>query len=183
MGGLTFIVAIVVTLLSTGLAEVVSLPIAMVILIVIVSIGIIFDLIGVAATAAEVAPLNAKAAKKIFGAKRALFLVKHADVCASFCCDIVGDICGTISGALAAVIILRISTTFSFNDDILEVFALAFIAALTVGGKAFGKRVGIGRANDVIFFIGKIFASIELLTQFGGKKRGVKKDGFPGKSQ
>lgn len=183
MGGLTFIIAILVTLISTGLAEFVSLPIAMVILVVIISIGIIFDLVGVAATAAEVAPLNAKAAKKIFGAKRALFLIKHADVVASFCCDIVGDVCGTISGALSAVIILRISTNFSIDDHFLEVFALALIAALTVGGKAFGKRVGIDRANDIIFLIGKLFATVGLIANFGRQKAKVKNSGFPGKSQ
>lgn len=169
MGSLTFIVAVLVTLFSTSLAEIVSLPVALLILLVIISIGIIFDLIGVSATAAETAPLNAKAAKKVFGAKKALFLLRHADVVASFCCDIVGDICGTLSGALGAVIILRLSMGFHWNESILEVVFLALIAALMVGGKAFGKRIGIERANDIIFVIGKIVATIELILRFGRK--------------
>lgn len=169
MGSLTFIIAVLVTLLSTGLAEMVSLPVALLILLVIIFIGIIFDLIGVSATAAEMAPLNAKAAKKIFGAKKALFLLRRADVVASFCCDIVGDICGTISGALGAVIVLRLSTGFQLSEDVLEVIFLALIAALMVGGKAYGKRIGIERANDIIFIIGKIIATIELILRFGRK--------------
>jgi hypothetical protein len=170
MGSLTFIIAVVVTLVSTGLAEVVSLPVALLILFVIILIGILFDVIGVSATAAEMAPLNAKAAKKIFGAKKALFLLRRADVVASFCCDIVGDICGTISGALGAVIVLRLSTGFQLSEDVLEVLFLALIASLMVGGKAYGKRIGIERANDIIFVIGKVLATIELVFHFRRKK-------------
>lgn len=169
MGSLTFIIAVLVTLLSTGLAEVVSLPVALFILLVIISVGILFDLVGVAATAAEMAPLNAKAAKKIFGAKKALFLLRRADVVANFCCDIVGDICGTIGGALGAVIVLRLSTGFHLSEDVLEVGFLALIAALMVGGKAYGKRIGIDRANEIIFIIGKILATVELVLRFGRK--------------
>ncbi|AZR74879.1 hypothetical protein BBF96_09045 [Anoxybacter fermentans] len=171
MGFLTFIIAILVTLFSSGVVEFVSLPGAVIILIIVVTVGIIFDIIGVAATAADQAPLNAKAAKKIFGAKKALFLVKRADEVASFCCDIVGDICGTVGGALTAVIIIRIvDYGLNVNINILRILTLAFIAALTVGGKAYGKRIGIDKANDIIFIIGRIIASVELLFDFSQKR-------------
>lgn len=172
MGTLTFIIAVLVTLSSTGIAEHVSIYFAILILFLVVIVGIIFDIIGVAATVADLAPLNAKAAKRVFGAKKALFLVKRADEVASFCCDIVGDICGTIGGALGAVVILRISQGFNLNQNILEIVILAMIAAITVGGKAYGKKIGIDKADEIIFTIGKIIASIALVfSQF------IKKDG------
>ncbi len=176
IGSLTFIIAIMVTLVSTNITEYVPLYLAFVILLTVVVIGIIFDVIGVAATAADLAPLNAKAAKKIFGAKKALFLVKRADEVASFCCDIVGDICGTIGGALGAVIVLRINQGLGFTKDILEIMILALVAALTVGGKAYGKRIGIDRADTIIFTIGRILTRLEMITKFGSHKVGKGED-------
>ena len=173
MGFLTFFIAILVTLLSSGLSEFVALYGAILILLVVVTVGVVFDLIGVAATAAIMPPLNAKAAKKVFGARKALFLVKRADEVASFCCDIVGDICGTVSGALAAVIVLRIAKYgFVLNKNFLEIGVLALVASLTVGGKAYGKIIGITRANDIMFFIGKMLASLDLLLDFNKRKEG-----------
>lgn len=183
IGSITFIIAILVTLVSTGITEFVSVSLAMLILFAVIIVGIIFDVIGVAATAADMAPLNAKAAKKIFGAKKALFLVQRADEVASFCCDIVGDVCGTIGGALGVVIVLRISQGFAFNQNILRIVSLALIAAITVGGKAYGKKIGIVRADEIIFMIGKIIASLGSLVGINGKKegKGEKGDVCPGK--
>lgn len=172
MASLTFIIAILVTLSTTGLIELVSLPIAIIVLLFVVIVGIVFDTIGVAATAADQAPLNAKAAKKVFGAKKALLLVRNAAQVATFCCDIVGDICGTVSGALGAVILLRLSTVISLNKNILEIGLLALVASLTVGGKAYGKQIGIDKANDIMFHMGKLLSSIELLFDFGQKGTG-----------
>ncbi len=184
MGTLTFIIAILVTIFSSGVIQFVSLPFAMIILLIIIAIGIIFDVIGVAATAADEAPINAKASKKIFGAKKALFLIKRADEVANFCCDIVGDICGTVSGALGAIIVLRISIGSDFNKKLLEMTILGLVAAITVGGKAYGKRMGINKADEIIFNIGRILTSIGTLFDFRKKtKVGVKRDGFPRKDR
>ncbi len=184
MGTFTFIIAILVTIFSTGMIQYVPLPFAMIILLLIIAIGIIFDVIGVAVTVADEAPINAKASKKIFGAKKALFLIKRADEVANLCCDIVGDICGTISGALGTLIVLRISINADWNQKMIEILVLALIAAITVGGKAYGKRLGISKANDIIFNIGRFLSSTNLLVNFRKKtKLEVKKDGIPRKDR
>lgn len=183
IGSITFIIAILVTLISTGITEFVPLSLAMLILFAVIIVGIVFDVIGVAATAADIAPLNAKAAKKIFGAKKALFLVQRADEVASFCCDIVGDVCGTLGGALGVVIVMRISQGAALHQNILQNISLALIAAITVAGKAYGKKIGIMKADEIIFTIGKIISSLGSLVGIKGKKevKGEKGDVYPGK--
>ena len=60
-----------------------SIIVSFIILLFIIFIGIIFDLIGMAVTAADEKPFHAKAAKKIPGAKQAIYLVR-ADRVAGF---------------------------------------------------------------------------------------------------
>ena len=104
----TFFIAFLVTLSSQTRVQYVNLLTALITLVIIILIGIIFDMIGVAATVARKKTFNARAAKKVFGAKQGLYLARHGDRVASFMCDIIGDICGTVSGAIGAVIVIKI---------------------------------------------------------------------------
>ncbi|WP_230866929.1 MULTISPECIES: hypothetical protein [Halanaerobiaceae] len=160
---LTFLIAILVTLGSQLQIEHVSLIPAIIILLIIIFIGIISDMIGVAATAANIKTFNARAAKRLFGAKEALFLVKHADRVASLMCDIVGDICGTVSGATGAIIVLRIIAVWGGSEGFINLIVIGLVAALTVGGKSFFKTYGIKSADEIIFFVGKIIAGFILI--------------------
>lgn len=105
---LTFLLAILVTLSSQSRVQHLSFFPALLVLIIIILVGIMADMIGVAVTAADPSSFNARAAKKVFGAKTSLFLVTHADRVASLMCDIIGDICGTVSGAIGIVIGMKI---------------------------------------------------------------------------
>lgn len=129
----------------------------------VVILGIVFDLIGTAAAAADIAPLNAKAARRTAGAKYSVHLAKHADQVASFCCDVIGDISGIISGTLAAVIVIRLARTFSYQDMELYMGVLltALVAALTVGGKAWGKTIAVKHSTEVLITIGFIVTRIK----------------------
>ncbi len=84
--------------------------------------GIVFDVIGVAAAAAEEAPLNAKAATKIYGAREAVYLVKNADKVSSFCNDVIGDISGTISGGIGAALVYQFISVYPDVNKLLIVF-------------------------------------------------------------
>ena len=55
-----------------------------------------FDMIGVAVTAADEQVFHSMAAKKIRGAKLAVKFKKNADKLSSFCKDVIGDICGNL---------------------------------------------------------------------------------------
>jgi hypothetical protein len=74
----TFVLAIVLGMVTQLLFRVVeSFIVALIILLVIIFTGILFDMIGIAATAADETPLLAKAAKKTAGAREALYLQRR----------------------------------------------------------------------------------------------------------
>lgn len=170
---LTFFIAIMVTLSSQSRIEYVSSIPAVIILLVIIFTGILSDMVGVAATVASQRTFNAKAAKKVFGARSSLFLVNHGDRVSSFMCDIVGDICGTVSGAIGMSIVLRIVSNWGGSQSLINLLMIGLISALTVGGKAYFKTYGIRNADKIIFIAGKIIASFKLIgTTIGSKLRG-----------
>ena len=89
----TFILSLAISYISTnGVSKLNIIP-AIVILIVVIMVGIIFDIIGVAVTVANEEEFHAKATKKAFGSKMALKLIKNASKVANICADVIGDIC------------------------------------------------------------------------------------------
>lgn len=94
----TMVISAVFSTISNMLLGQAGLVPAFFILLVIVLIGILFDIIGVAVTAADVKPFHSMAAHRVPGAQEALKLLRNAEKVSSFCNDVVGDICGIISG-------------------------------------------------------------------------------------
>lgn len=160
----TFFITLTLVLFSEIFLRSVVLFLGIILLILIIFIGILADIIGIAATAASESPFHAKASKKILGAKQSVTLVRNADIVASFCNDVIGDICGTVSGAIGAAIVLRVITIQPTWDKVLfGALLTGAIAALTVGGKAYGKSIAINKADDIIFKVGQSFAQFEEL--------------------
>lgn len=125
-------------------------------LVVIISIGILFDVVGVATTASQEDPFHAMAVRRVPGAREAGWLVRHQDQVANFTLDIVGDVIGTLSGAIGATIVFRLITAFpGFNEAVLSTLLIALIAALTVGGKAYGKVFAFERRTEIVLFAGR----------------------------
>ena len=87
------------SLSSEAILENADLLLALLILALFIGLGILFDIIGVAVTAADPRPFHSMAAHKEKGAKEALKLLRNADRVSSVCNDVVGDICGIVSGA------------------------------------------------------------------------------------
>jgi len=160
---LTFVLTIIAALLSYAWIQSISFFPAVIILIVIILLGVISDMVGIAAAAADEKPFHAKAAKKVFGAKKGLFLVKHANRVSNFVCDIIGDICGIISGSLGTILVIKMASHWQLPKSWIDLLILSLIASLTVGGKSFLKSYGIKKANEIILFVGKILASPTLL--------------------
>ena len=159
----TFFLAILLSIISQLLFGIVeSFLIALFILLVIIFIGIFFDMIGIAATAADEVPLLAKAAKKVPGAREALFLIRNADRFANFCNDVVGDIAGIISGVLGALLVIRLfQTGFFAEHPFFSIAMTGFISALTVGGKAVGKMLAIENSTDIILSFTNVLTRVE----------------------
>ena len=137
----TFILAIVLGFIARIiLSAIYSLAVSFLILAMVILLGIVFDMIGTAAAAADPAPLNAKAARKVDGARRGVYLVQHADQVANFCNDVVGDISGIVSGTLAAIIVMRLVPLGRKQAEPTRHNFHRLVAAITVGGKAWGRR-------------------------------------------
>jgi CBS domain containing-hemolysin-like protein len=146
----------VLSLLSATILEGAGLILALVVLLIFILLGILFDIIGVAVTAADERPFHSMAAHKEKGAVEALRLLHNASHVSSFCNDVVGDICGIVSGTTAAVIVSRLqSTRGAAHSVLLSVGITALISGLTIGGKAIGKTLAITQSTRVVFLTGR----------------------------
>lgn len=163
---ITFVLAAIFTIISSSLLSGVVWIVGIFIVLIIVAIGVIFDMLGIASTAANEQPFHAMAAEKVPGAKEAVVIIRNADKFASFCNDVIGDISGIVSGTATAIVVLQIATILGQNDGsttqiILSVVLTSIVAAITVGGKAMGKYFAINSSTSIIFFAGKMVALIE----------------------
>lgn len=134
---------------------------AFAVLLVIVAVGILFDVIGVAVTSADERPFHSMAARKVKGAPEAIRLLRSADKVSSVCNDVIGDICGIISGTAVAVIVGLIAAGRTAGDSRTVFFQLmlsAFVAGLTIGGKAVFKTVALRNSTAIVHFAAKIIA-------------------------
>lgn len=162
MAGGTFLVSILIFIASELFLRSVAFLLGMIILLSIIGIGIFFDIIGVAVAAAQESALHPKAAKKIAGAREAVYLKKNADKVASFCNDVVGDICGTLSGAVGAALIFQLIMIYpSLNKLLLGALMTGLVASLTVGGKSLAKGFAIYNSNEIVFWVGKFIKNVE----------------------
>lgn len=163
---ITFVLAAIFSVVSTSILSDVIWIIGSIVVLFIVLIGVLFDMLGIASTAAAEPPFHAMAAEKVQGAKEAVIIIRNADKFASFCNDVIGDISGIVSGTASAIVVLQIANLFGQSEGTtfqitLSVVVTSIIAALTVGGKALGKYVAINSSTKVIFFAGKVIAIIE----------------------
>ncbi len=121
----------------------------------VIFLGIIFDIVGVAVTVANEYEFHAKATKKVKGSKASIHLIKNAAKVANFCADVVGDICGVLSGAISAIISVKITETFELTFNIQFIIS-ALVAAITVGGKAIGKEIANRNSTKIVHTVGII---------------------------
>ena len=150
------ITSITFTLASARILGSVGYVMAFILLIIFISLGIIFDLVGVAVTAADMSPLHAKAAHREKGTAEAIRMIKNAEKVSSICNDVVGDISSIVSGSTAAIITARLMTDFSTENILIQMAVSAFVTALTIGGKAVGKMMAINSSTLIVLRVGKI---------------------------
>ncbi|ARI77103.1 hypothetical protein [Halobacillus mangrovi] len=163
---ITFVLAAIFSVISSSVLSGVIWIIGLVIVFIIVFIGVIFDMLGIAATAAEETPFHAMASEKVAGAKEAIVIVRNADRFASFCNDVIGDISGIVSGTASAVVVIQLANTFGYSEGstvqiTISVALTSVVAALTVGGKALGKFFAIHSSTKIIFFAARVIGWLE----------------------
>ncbi len=148
---LTFFLSMTFNVISESLVGNAGLVGALFVLFAIILIGIICDMVGTAVTTEGIAPFNAMAANKVKGARKAVDLVKKASQVSNICNDVIGDICGIISGATVAIIIVKIASIYNLKETVvISVVLNGVVAALTVGGKAFGKHISMNNSTEIV---------------------------------
>lgn len=155
---ISFIVALTFAIISETIIPNVNLIFGIIILILVIFLGVLFDMIGVAVTAADIVPFNSMASRKVKGAKLAIKLKKNADKVSSFCNDVFGDICGVISGSIGVIIADSLSKIVNIDNLYLSLLVTATIASITIGAKAICKSFAINKSNIILYEFSKFIS-------------------------
>lgn len=156
---LTFVLSILMSYITTnGISNLKIIP-AILILLLVIFLGIITDIIGVAVTVADESEFHAKATKKVKGAKTSIRLIKSASIVANICADVIGDVCGVLSGAISAMIAVKLTGDYGLPENIQFIIS-ALVASMTVGGKAIGKNIANKESTKIVYVVGLILSKI-----------------------
>ncbi|MCI6899596.1 MAG: hypothetical protein MR846_03280 [Tenericutes bacterium] len=120
-----------------------------------IGIGILFDIIGVSVTSSDETVFHSMNSRKVPGADIAVKFKKNASKVSNFCCDVVGDVCGIISGTAATAIATILANQFNWSLLFTGLFVAAIVAALTIGGKALGKGFAINKSDIILYQFAK----------------------------
>ena len=136
--------------------------IAFAVLAVFIIVGIVFDMIGIAAATAAEAPFHSMAAHRERGATEALWLIRNADKVSSFCNDVVGDVSGIVSGATAALIAARLEQGLKTQSILIPLLISGAVTGLTIGGKSAGKTLAFNNSTKIILKAGKLLRVLHI---------------------
>ncbi len=172
----TIAISATISLVSDLVMEGSSMIVAFAILLLIILIGIVFDIVGMAVATADEKPFHAMAARKVTGAKESIRLLRNAERVSSICNDVVGDICGVVSGSASATIAAQVLRAVDFGfDEWVPLVLSSLVAALTVGGKAIGKGIAVASCTDIVYHCGQMIYAVnhpaELFRRKGKQKK------------
>ncbi len=150
----TFILSLLFSFISNTVIANLNIILGVFILILVILIGVVFDLIAVAVTVGNEEDFHAQASKKIKGAKTSIKMIRNSGKVANFCADVIGDICGVLSGAISAMIAFKLTENYGMSSSIQFIFS-AIVSSVTVGGKAITKEIAKKNSTKIIGFISK----------------------------
>lgn len=153
---LAFFITIVFSLGAQILLKDVNTFVGIIIILLFILIGVIFDIIGVAVQSSDTVPFHAMASKKVKSAKTAKKMLKNSAKVSSFCNDVIGDICNIISGSAVTVVAASIAIKLNMNETIPTLLVTSAVAALTIGGKALGKGFAVSKSEYIITKVTKV---------------------------
>ena len=159
---LTFFLSFLFSLVTNTITDNSSIYIMLIITIIVICIGIIFDMIGTATLTCSEVPFHAKSSRKIKGAKESLSLIKNSVKVSSICNDVIGDICGIISGGMGAMLSISLAKVFNGNIIISSLIVSSLISSMTVGGKAICKKIAIKNCESIVFIVGRFNSLLKL---------------------
>lgn len=148
---ITFVISVLFSFISETAIPNVNIFLGVILTLLFILMGVMFDMIGVAVTASDEYIFHSMASKKVRGAKLAVKFKKNADKLSSFCQDVIGDICGIVSGATGAVISVKIQELLNINGLIITLIVMGIISSLTIGGKAIEKSIAMNKSNEILY--------------------------------
>lgn len=152
---IAFVLSFCLSYISQSTIPKVSLVVGIIITLLFIFIGVLFDIVGVAVTSADEAVFHSMNSRKVKGANIAVKFKKNADKVSSFCCDVIGDVCGVVSGTASAAITALLVVKFKFNPVLVGLIVTAIVSSLTIGGKAIGKSFAINKSEVILYAFSK----------------------------
>lgn len=157
----SFVLSVVMSYISNEALGSSGTFLSFVVLFFFIALGILFDMIGIAAASATEKEFHSMAAHRVRGAKEAVWMTRNAEKVSSICNDVVGDICGIVSGATGALIVANITAGMDGVGVVLvSLLITGMISALTIGGKAAGKGVAMAFSSRVLSICGRILSVV-----------------------
>ncbi len=153
---LAFFISVIFSSISEVIMPNAYLWVSIILILVFIYLGVIFDMIGVASTSADTSVFHAMSARGVKSGRVAIKLINNSAKVSSICCDVIGDICGIISGSCAATISIALINQLQVQGFFISVIITSLTAALTIGGKALGKGYAVNKANTIIERFAKI---------------------------
>ena len=165
----SFVLSVAMSYMSNEALNSAGTLLSFVVLFFFIALGIVFDMIGIAAASGTEKEFHSMAAHKVRGAREAVWMLRNAEKVSNICNDVVGGICGIISGATGALIVANI--TAGMNGPMVVVISLAvtgMVSALTIGGKAAGKGIAMAFSSKVLALCGRLLSVLPF--SFDAKK-------------
>ena len=151
----SFFITALLSLASGEIIETLPMFASIIVLILFVSLGIVFDIIGLAVATADITAFNSMAARRLKAGRKAVWLISNTEKVSSVCNDVIGDIAGVVSGATGAAIAAQLFSA-SGAEFWLSLMLTSLIAAMTVGGKAAGKSIAMRCSTNIVFLTARV---------------------------
>ncbi len=150
----TFVLGAFFSFISELTSSIAHVGIAFILLVLLISVSIVCDAIGVAVTSCDVSAFTKAERENDKGDATAVKLVKNAEKVSNICCDVIGDICGIVSGACTVAIVMKLVSDATINYWVTICFS-SVVGAFTVGGKAIFKNLALKNSKEIIMFVAK----------------------------
>lgn len=167
-----FFLSIVIGAFTNTFVEEVNIFAAFSILIIVILLGIVFDIIGVSVTIADETPFHSRLTRGQYENREAIKLIRNADKVSNLCNDVIGDIAGVISGGLSAAIAVNVINTYdTLNAAVVNLLLTAVVAAATVGGKAAGKNVSMKYSEKIVLKVSVFISFFKKIFSINKRKK------------
>lgn len=170
----TFLMTIALGLLANRLFALIPIWGALAIQFLLVVAGVLCDLLGIAVATADMPPFLSMASKKVPGAEKSIWLLKHAERVTNLFNDVLGDIFGVLSGATGIAIVILIVGKFhglSTAQQYVDIGMTSLVAAMMVGGKAAGKSFAMRNSREIVLGMGRLLSLFSTNRKNSGRKQ------------